>query len=50
MDLISWFPSVVVFGVALPFDQILEAFDAPILSMIHDALDFKLFFSINEVW
>jgi len=26
MDLVSWFPSVVAFGVSLPFDEILKPF------------------------
>ncbi len=49
MDLISWFPCVVTFGVSLPFDEILKLFRSSELLVCDDSFDFVFFFSINEV-
>ena len=50
MDLVSWFPGVIRFGVALPFDQVLEGSRLPRMSVINDLLDLIFFFSFDEVW
>ena len=49
MDLISWFPCVVTFGVSFPFDQVLKSFRASELSVCDDSFDFVFLFSVNEV-
>ncbi len=49
MDLVSWFPCVVAFGISLPFDKILKPFRPSELSVCDDLFDFVFFFSINEV-
>ncbi len=49
MDLISWFPCVVAFGVSFPFEQVLKPFQSSELSVCDDSFDFVFFFSINEV-
>jgi hypothetical protein len=49
MDLIGIFPSVVTFGVTLPFDQVLQGLVAP-PSLVHaDLFHFILLFSINQI-
>ncbi len=50
MNLISWFPGVVHFRVAPPFDQVLEGLRPPRMSVINDLLDFIFFFSFDEIW
>ncbi len=49
MDLISWFPCVVAFGVSLPFDQVLKPFRPSEVSVCDDSFDFVLLFSVNEI-
>jgi hypothetical protein len=49
MDLIGIFPSVVTFGIALPFDQILQGLAAPPSPVCMDLFHFVFFFSINQV-
>ncbi len=49
VDLISWFPCVVTFGVSLPFDEILELSGSSMLSVCNDPFDFVFFFSVDEV-
>jgi hypothetical protein len=49
MDLIGVFPSVVAFGVALPFDQILQGLGPPPGPMGAYLLHFVFFFSINQI-
>ncbi len=49
MDMVSWLPCVVTFGVSLPFDEILESFRLSKLSVCDNSFDFVLFFSIDEV-
>ncbi len=50
MNLISWFPCVVTFGVSLPFYEVLKSFRSSELSVCDDLLDFVFLFSIDEVW
>ncbi len=50
VDLVSWFPSVIGFRVALPFDQVLEGLRPPRILVINDFFDFILFFSFDKVW
>ncbi len=50
MDLVSWFPGIVCFGVALPFDQVLEGLRPPRMSVINDLLDLVFLFSLDEIW
>jgi hypothetical protein len=49
MDLISIFPGVVAFRVALPFDQILQGLLTSPCLMSADLLHFVFFFSINQI-
>ena len=49
MNLISWFPCVVTFGVSLPFYEVLKSFRSSELSVCDDLLDFVFLFSVNEV-
>ncbi len=49
MNLVSWFPCVIAFGVSFPFDEILESFRSSKLSVCDDSFDFVLFFSIDKV-
>jgi hypothetical protein len=49
MDLIGVFPGVVAFGVACPFDQVLQSFGLPPGPMGMDLFYFVFFFSINQI-
>ncbi len=49
MDLISRFPCVVAFGVALPFDEILKLLCSSKLSVCDYSFNFILIFSVNKV-
>ncbi len=49
MDLVSWFPCVVAFGVSFPFNEILKSFRSSELSVCDNLFDFVLFFSVDEV-
>ncbi|SRR6266446_8033203 len=49
VDVVSWLPCVVAFGVSLPFDEILELLQSSKLSVCNDLFDFVLVFSVNEV-
>jgi len=49
MDLIGIFPSIVAFGIPLPFDEILECSGASMTSVAFDQLHFIFRFSINQV-
>src|SRR6266436_5910748 len=49
MDLISWFPCIVTFGVTLPFDEVLELSGSSVLSVCNDSFNFVLFFPIDKV-
>ncbi len=50
VDLVSWFPCVVTFGVSFPFDQILKPFRSSELSVCDDSFDFVFFFPVDEIW
>jgi hypothetical protein len=47
--LISWFPGVITFGVALPLEEILELSRPPVISVAVNLLHFIFFFALNEV-
>jgi hypothetical protein len=49
MDLIGIFPSIVTFGVTLPFDQILQGLGPPPGPVGTYLLHFVLLFSINQI-
>jgi len=49
MDLIGVFPSVVTFGVSLPFDEVLEGLRLSMMSVVFDQLHLILHFSINQI-
>jgi len=49
MDMVSWLPGVVTFGVSLPFDEILKSFCSSELSVCDDSFDFVFFFSVDEI-
>ena len=50
VDLVSRFPRVVVIGISLPLDQILEAFGAPISPVTFNTFHFEFFFPVDKVW
>ena len=49
VDLISWFPCVVTFGVSFPFDEVLESSGLSVLLVCNNSFDFILFFSVDKV-
>ena len=49
VNLVSWLPCVVTFGVSLSFDEILELPRSSELSVCDDSFDFVLVFSVDEV-
>ena len=49
VHLVSWFPGVVTFRVALPLNEILECSRSSMESMVPDLLHFILFFIIDQV-
>jgi hypothetical protein len=49
VNLCGRFPSVVAFRVSFPFDQVLQHSGSSLTSVANDALDFKLFFTINQI-
>jgi hypothetical protein len=49
MDLIGVLPGVVAFGVAYPFDQVLQGLGPPPGPVGTDLLHFVFFFSINQI-
>ncbi len=49
MNLVSWFPCVVAFGVSFPFDEVLQPFRPSELSVCDNSFNFVLFFSIDKV-
>ncbi len=49
MDLVSWLPCVVTFGVSFPFDEVLESSRSSKLSVCDNSFDFVLLLSVNEV-
>jgi hypothetical protein len=49
VNLCGWFPGVVALRVSFPFDQVLQHSGPTLTSVANDALDFKLFFAINQI-
>ena len=49
MNLVSWLPGVVTFGVPFPFDKVLECSGPPMTLVVDNALHFIFFFSIDKV-
>ena len=49
MHLVSWFPGVVTFGIALPLYEILEHSGTSVMLVVSDLLHFVLFFIIDQV-
>ena len=49
VNLVSWFPCVVAFGVSFPFDEILKSFRSSELSVCDDSFNFVFLFSVNKV-
>jgi len=49
VDLVSWFPCVVTFGISFPFYEVLKSFRSSELSVCNDSFDFVFLFSVNEV-
>jgi hypothetical protein len=49
MNLRDWLPSVVAFWVPFPLDKVLESSGPSVASVADDALNFKLFFAINQI-
>jgi hypothetical protein len=49
MNLCDWFPGVVAFWVSFPLDEVLQGSRSSVASVADDALDFKLFFAINQI-
>ena len=49
MDVVSWLPGVMCFGVSLPPESILEFLVAPKMPHGYNAFDFPFFFSIDQV-
>ena len=47
MYLVSWFPGVVTFRVALPIYEVLEHSEVSMVSVVPDLFHFVLFFVIN---
>jgi hypothetical protein len=49
MNLCDWFPGVVAFWVPFPLDEVLQSSRPSVASVADDALNFKLFFTINQI-
>jgi hypothetical protein len=49
LDMVSWFPGVITFWVALPLDKVLQLFLPPLTSVASDGLDLVLFFVVDKV-
>jgi hypothetical protein len=49
VNLRRWLPSVIALWISLPFDEVLKGSGPSMTSMADDALDFKHFFSINQI-
>jgi hypothetical protein len=50
VDLHSWFPSVVAFGISFPFDKVLQSSRPSMTLVAYDMLHFVFFFTINQIW
>ena len=49
LDMVSWLPGVVAFGVPFLFDKVLQLFPPSMTSVASDGLDFVLFFVVDKV-
>jgi hypothetical protein len=49
MNLRRWFPGVVALWISLPFDKVLEGSGSSMTSVVDDAFNFELLFSINQI-
>jgi hypothetical protein len=49
LDVVSWFPGVITFWVALPLDKVLQLFLPPLMSVASDGLNLVLFFVVDKV-
>jgi len=49
MDLVSWLPGVICFGVPFPFDEVLESSSPTGVPVIDNFFNFIFFFSFDEV-
>ena len=49
LDVVSWLPCVVAFGIALPLDKVLQLFFPPLMLVALDGLNLILFFIIDKV-
>jgi hypothetical protein len=49
MYLVSWFPCVVTFGVALPFDEVLECLITSMMSVVDHTFYLIFLFSVDKV-
>ena len=49
VDLVSWLPDVVTFGVPFSFDEVLECSGSSITLVVNHTFHFVFFFSINGV-
>ena len=49
MDLVSWFPDVVTFGIPFPFDEVLEHSGSSMTSVVNNMFHLIFLFSIDKV-
>jgi len=49
MDLVSWLPGVVTFGVPFPFDEVLEHSGSSMTLVVDDTFHFIFLLSIDKV-
>jgi len=49
LEVVSWLPGVIAFGVSLPLYEILQLFFPPLTSVATDGLDFVLFLVVDKV-
>jgi hypothetical protein len=49
MDVVSWLPSVMCFGISFPLDPILDLLVTPKVPHAHHTFHFPLLFSIDKV-
>jgi len=49
MELVSWLPGVVTFGVPFPFDEVLECSGSSMTLVVDNMFHLIFFFSIDEV-
>jgi len=49
VNLVSWFPCIVTFGVPFPFDKVLECSGSSIMLVVDNTFHFILLFSVDKV-